>query len=155
MSPKLAKVQVEKIFTTLCATYPNYQEQFQKGFDDLVQDLEQLDADLSQELAPFAGDALLVSHPAFAYYCADYHLKQLSIECEGKDPLPQDIEKTVKEAKSAHVQSILTQPQYNNKAAILIGEQLHLPVYEVDPYAQDYIQNLRHITKLIINSSSK
>lgn len=154
MSPRLAKIQAQTIFNTLCKIYPNYREQFQRGFDELAYDLEQLDEELSKELAPFAGDAILVSHPAFGYYCAAYRLKQLSIEWEGKDPLPQDIEKTVKEAKNTHVQSILTQPQYNNKAAILIGEQLHLPVYEVDPYSQDYIQNLRHITELIAHDPS-
>lgn len=149
MSPKLVKIQAEKIFQALSQVYPELKTHLKEGFTQLTHDLEKLDQDLTEQLKPYAGDSILVSHPAFGYYCNAYHLKQLSVECEGKDPRPKDIEKTVKEAALVHIQSIFTQPQYNNKAAMLIGNKLHIPVYEVDPYAYNYLENMRHITDLL------
>ncbi len=151
LSPKLAEKQATLIAQTLGEMFPQMQQQFQKGLDSFLKDLESLDAEIGAKLKPFAGDALLVSHPAFGYYCREFGLKQLSIEYEGKDPLPQDIEQTLKEAKESHVRAVFTQIQYNNKGAELIAEKLHLPVYSVDPYASDYLENLRHITELIIH----
>lgn len=149
MSPKLAQIQAKTIFDALVKIYPDHREDFQAGFDTLIQELDLLDRGIRAKLAPFHGDAILVSHPAFGYYCHEYGLKQLSIECEGKDPLPQDITRTLSEAKESHVRGIFTQAQYNNKGAFLIGEKLHLPIYEVDPYSSAYIENLNHITDLI------
>jgi zinc transport system substrate-binding protein len=34
---------------------------------------------------------VLVSHPAFGYFCKDYDLEQISIEVEGKEPRPKDV----------------------------------------------------------------
>lgn len=149
MSPKLAQVQAQEIADALIRVYPEQKEAFQKGLKLLLADLKELDRQISEMLAPFAGDAILVSHPAFGYFCQDYDLTQLSIECEGKDPLPQDIAETLRQAEQSHVRAVFTQMQYNNKGAQLIAEKLHLPIYEVDPYSSDYIENLRHIAGLI------
>jgi len=96
--------------------------------------------------------AVLVSHPAFGYLCNDYHLTQISIEHEGKDPLPQNIAQTLKMAKEHRVKNVLIQPQYNNKGAEMIAEMLKLPVFMLDPYSSDYIANLRHIAASIAAS---
>lgn len=149
LSPKLAQIQAKTIFEALVKAYPDHRDAFQTGFDTLIQELKTLDLGIRAKLLPFHGGAILVSHPAFGYYCQEYGLTQLSIECEGKDPLPQDIIRILNEAKKSHVRGIFTQAQYNNKGALLISEKLHLPIYEVDPYSIAYIQNLNHITDLI------
>ena len=114
-----------------------------------MNELQELDQEIAHTLEPLRGKALLVSHPAFGYFCQEFGLKQLSIECEGKDPLPKHIESILKESVECGVKEVFTQAQYNNKAAILIGDKLHIPIYEVDTYAGDYTSNLRHITQLI------
>jgi zinc transport system substrate-binding protein len=101
--------------------------------------------------SPFSGLSFFWSHPAFGYYCQEFGLKQLSIEYEGKDPLPQDIVQTLEEAKKSKVRAVFIQKQYNNKGAELIAEKLGLPVYLVDPYAEEYFENLRFITSLIVH----
>ena len=149
MSPKLALQQATVIAGSLAEVFPEFKEQFQVGLQNFLGDLSKIDEEIARELKPFAGDAILVSHPAFGYYCQEFGLKQLSIEYEGKDPLPQDITRTLQEAKDSKVRAVFTVAQYNNKGAELIAKQLQLPVYAIDPYAQDYFENLQHITSLI------
>ena len=79
------------------------------------------------------GRAILVSHPAFAYFCQDYALVQLSVEVEGKDPLPKDVTEILQKAKNYNIQSVLLEPQYSNKGAELIAQSMHLPTHMVDP----------------------
>lgn len=149
MSPKLAEEQSILIAKALSQIFPQMKERFDRGLAELMKELETLDMEIAAKLKPFAGDAILVSHPAFGYYCREFGLQQLSIEYEGKDPLPQDIERTLQAAQASHVQAVFTQVQYNNKGAELIAQKLHLPIYSVDPYASDYLSNLRHITDLV------
>lgn len=145
MSPKLAAIQAKTIAETLSEAFPMHKGQFYEGLNSLLADLESLDGELQKKLEPMKGDAILVSHPAFGYFCQEFGLKQLSIEYEGKEPLPQDVIHTLREAENAHVRAVFIQIQYNNKGALLVADKLHLPVYSVDPYASDYLENLRRI----------
>jgi len=149
LSPTLAKRQAQRIAEALIALMPIKKQEFTANLNLFLSELEQLDRQVTTLLAPLKGSAILVSHPAFAYFCRDYHLVQLSIELEGKDPLPQHVTQILAKAKDYNIQSILTEPQYSNKGAELIAESLHLPTHMVDPYAENYTENLLLIARFI------
>ncbi len=152
LSPKLAKIQANTIYEALASTFPDRQELYQNNLNILLNDLEQLDQEISTLLAPKRGDAILVSHPAFAYFCQDYGLIQLSVEMEGKDPLPQQVTQLLEKAKEYQVTTVFLEPQYSNKGAELIAHELRATTATIDPYAQDYLDNLRLIAHIIAKS---
>jgi zinc transport system substrate-binding protein len=133
LSPTLAKLQAQKIAAALIAILPDQRERFQANLQAFLLELNHLDQQIAHLLKPMEGKAILVSHPAFRYFCDDYHLVQLSVEMEGKDPLPQHVTDILSKAKRYAIQSILTEPQYSNKGAELIAESLGLPTHRVDP----------------------
>lgn len=149
LSPRLAMYQVKKIAALLIEVFPEHKRFFLQNTTEILAKLDVLDNQIQEQLAPYKNQALLVSHPAFAYFCKEYQLRQLSVECDGKDPRPQNVATTLRLAKEYHVRSVFIQAQYNNKGAELIAKQLSLPVYLVDPYAKNYIDNLAHISSLI------
>lgn len=149
LSPKLAKVQAEKIAAGLIALLPEEKERFTTNLQHLLTELDDLDQQITALLAPMQSQAILVSHPAFAYFCKDYHIHQLSIEVEGKDPLPQHVTQILTQAKNYELRGIFLEPQYSNKGAELIAEALHLPTHMVDPYAENYAENLWMIAQVI------
>ena len=152
MSPKLAMEQAKIIAQTLQEAYPQHKEIFNQGLSSLLADLDQLDQELTKKLMPIKGQAMLVSHPAFGYFCEEFGMQQLSVEFEGKDPLPQDIEKMMEAVKQSTVRAVFILPEYNNKGALLIAEELHLPVYEIDPYAKNYFGTMRKLGSLLAKS---
>jgi len=149
LSPKRFLKQAQTIADTLIALFPEHRNLYEKNFNDLALDLQSLDKDLKEALAPYKGDALLVSHPAFGYYCADYGLIQLSVECEGKDPRPKDIEEIFSKAQNYNVRCVFLQQGFNNRGAQLMGKKLQLPIYRIEPYASDYLANMRQMTGYI------
>jgi zinc transport system substrate-binding protein len=150
LDPVIALQQCKKIHEQLNLLLPEHQNQFTENFKQLTMDLESLDEKIRSELTPLQGSYLLLSHPALGYYCKRYGLHQLSVECEGKEPLPQQVAKVVKEAQENHVKVIFTEPQYNNKGAVLIADKLQLPIYEINPYAGDYFKMMNEITDTIV-----
>ncbi len=151
LSPKLAKIQAEKIAAALIALLPEQGDFFSANLQKLLNELDVLDGQIAGILAPMEGKAILASHPAFEYFCRDYHLVQLSIEMEGKEPLPQHVTEILALAKRYAVQAVLIEPQYSNKGAELIAKRLGLPTHSVDPYAENYLENLLSIAQVIAN----
>ncbi|HEY2810655.1 MAG TPA: zinc ABC transporter substrate-binding protein [Rhabdochlamydiaceae bacterium] len=152
LSPRLAQKQAKTIAQHLAHLLPENRERYDLALSLFLEDLRKADAEISALLASKEESAILVSHPAFAYLCQDYRLTQLSIEIEGKEPLPQDITHLLHQAKQLRIASILAEPQYNDKGAQLMATHLHLPVYVVDPYAENYLENLKYIAEIMAKS---
>lgn len=151
MSLRLAKTQAENITSALIELYPQQEVHFKKNLQHFIHELESVDSDISQLLTSMRGKAILVSHPAFGYFCEDYGITQISIEMEGKEPLPQYITNIIEKIKVYDIKSVILQPQSNNKGAKLIAQELKLSTHLIDPCAENYTDNLRTFAKLLID----
>ncbi len=151
LSPKEGKKQAIAIKEALVKAFPENGTLYEENLLKFLSELDSLDAEITEMLEPLSGQAIVVSHPAFGYFCRDYGLKQLSVEQEGKDPLPQHISELLQTIEQNKISAIFAEPQYSNKGAELIAEKLHLQLYMVDPYSGDYPTTLRNIAKQIAN----
>lgn len=152
LSPKLAGKQAEAIASALIKHFPQHESYFEKNLLCCLAELDALDQEISNLLPSSENQPLrsiVVSHPAFAYFCHDYHVEQLSVEEEGKDPKPRYLEEILEKAKSGRAEIALALPQYNNKGASMIAKQLHVPVRMINPYAPDYLETMRTLAHLI------
>lgn len=145
MSPKDTSKQADTIEQALSAAFPENKELFQKNCSELKQKLDELDAEIRTMLEPVKNRAVLVSHPAFAYFCRDYQFEQISVECEGKDPRPKHLEQIMQKTAALG----LCLPQYNNKGTQLIAKKMDIPVEYIDPYSDDYFNTMRKLAGLI------
>ena len=151
LSPKMMQLQAKKITQALIQLFPIHTELYQKNLNVLLKELEQIDQELTTILKNKQGKAILVSHPAFAYFCRDYKLEQLSLEEEGKDCLPQYIPELLHKVKRLGVGGIIIEPQHGSKAAKLLAQKLEISTYIIDPYSEDYIENLKQIAEVVKN----
>ncbi len=149
MSPKDTQVQALEMARILEEIFPEKKEEIAANLGQLLADLEELDHQIHTLLDASKHRTILVSHPAFGYFCRDYDCRQLSIEYEGKDPRPKHIEKILSEAIASQTEIAIVLPQYNNKGAQLIAQKLHIPVRMIDPYSPKYFETLMSIARLI------
>jgi zinc transport system substrate-binding protein len=147
LSARLAKKQAETIAQALSQAYPQHQELYAKNLKKFHEELDQLDQDIQTILLSISNRNILVSHPAYAYFCRDYDLRQFSIEFEGKDPTPQQLTKVLKLAKDLKIRTIFIQMQYNNKGARLIAEQIGAKVVTLDPYSEQFYESMLEIAR--------
>ncbi len=134
LSVRLAKKQAETIAHTLEELYPENRERYAENLETFKSQLDQLDKEMMALFTEQAPKVIVVGHPAYAYFCRDYGLKQVSIETEGRDPSPQQLTKLLENLRKEKIQTIFTQPQYNDKGAKLIAKQLGIKVVKIDPY---------------------
>ena len=153
MSPKLALIQAKTIAHFLMSRFPEHTLLYENNLTALEQKFQALDLTLASLLGPLQESAIIVSHPSLGYFCQDYHLIQLSIECEGKTPMPKDVSQVLTLAKMHPPLCVFTQEQFDNRGAISIAQRLKLPVYTINPNDPDYFNNLHHIAQEIAQSS--
>lgn len=147
LSARQAKIQAKTIAEALSRRYPQNSDLYAQNLKAFVQQLDSLDSEITTLLAPLKNRTVMVSHPAYAYFCRDYNLKQLSIEFEGKDPSPQQLTKILTQARKENIKTIFIQMQYNNKGARLIANEIGAKVVTLDPYAEQYIETMRDIAR--------
>jgi zinc transport system substrate-binding protein len=145
LSPKLAKQQAKTIAEALIRYYPERKNRYIQNLEMFLKELDLLNEEIIKILSPLQNRVILVSHPAYAYFCRDYKIRQLSIEFEGKDPTPQQLTKLLQKAHQNQIRTIFTQRQYSNKGAKLIAAELNAKIVELDPYSEDYINSMREI----------
>lgn len=149
MSPRIVKIQVEKITEKLIHLLPQHADTLLQNKNFLLQKLDALDAAITEVLQNKKGTTLLVSHPAFAYFCKDYALEQLSIEIAGKEPKPADLSHLLEHARELALPFIITEPQHSDRGAQAIASLLQIPTKEINPYAEDYFDTLFQLSTLI------
>lgn len=147
LSARQMEVQARTIALGLGKLFPQNTELYKKGLENLLQELKTLDQEISSLLKPLKDRLILVSHPAYAYFCRDYNLTQMSIEFEGKDPTPLQLTNILIRARAANTKKVYIQKQYNNKGARLFAKELKAEVVMLDPYAEQYFDSMREIAR--------
>lgn len=155
LSPQMAKKQATRIAETLINTYPEHAQKYQQNLKHFLNELNLLDNEIKQLFEKPHNSIVMVSHPAYAYFCRDYGCSQLAIEFEGKDPTPYQLTETLNSARKAKIKTIFIQPQHSNKGAKLIASQLEAQIITLDPYSEDYFNSLRQIAHAFVEQTRK
>lgn len=153
MSPSQAENCSRVIAQELVKIDRTHSHEFSEGLNIFLGDLGNLDRSLRIKLKDVVGSAIIVAHPALGYFCNDYQLKQYSIECEGKEPLPQDLQNLTEQVKKERVLCVFSQKGFDSRGARLLASKLQLPIYELDPFAWNYLANIQKIGDQIAKSS--
>ncbi|MFC1944313.1 metal ABC transporter solute-binding protein, Zn/Mn family [Chloroflexota bacterium] len=145
MSPLNAEVIVRNICRGLTEVDPDGRAYYQGNRDRYLEELAQLDWEISERLSGAAGRMFIVYHPSLGYLAREYDLTMLPIEEEGKEPTGAEIASLVEQAEEFDIEVIFASPQFNPRNAEVIAGEIGGRVVFVDPLARDYIANLRFL----------
>jgi zinc transport system substrate-binding protein len=152
VSPKNAKIMVENIYQTLIQTDPQNKDYYTKNRDEYLKQLDELDKNITQTLSGKNNTKIMVYHPAWAYFCRDYNLQQISIESEGKEPTAQGIANLVDQAKKENITVIFVSPQYSSSNAEVIASEIGGRVVLVDALSENYLENMKKVAEAFANT---
>ncbi len=149
LAPQILIPQVSAMVEVLSNLNPDSASQYNENGKALIKKIKEIDQNLQDELRLFQKKAIIVSHPALGYFCHEYNMTQIAVECEGKEPLARDATNILRLAKNSDVVCVFTAPQFNNRGAKLIAEKLNLRVESFDPLAPDPLETIQQIAKAI------
>lgn len=149
MSPRLAKTIALNVCEALTGLDPVNAVAYRAGLDDLLTDLDALDAEAAVALGPLKGKAIYVFHDAFGYFADAYGLRQVAIEAGGREPGPRHVAELIDRARADGVRVIFVQPQFSTMSAEAIAREIGGAVVPFDPLARDYIASMRAAVKAV------
>ncbi|NJK56244.1 MAG: zinc ABC transporter solute-binding protein [Pleurocapsa sp. SU_5_0] len=134
LDPVLAQQQVATIRDRLIAIDPTNSDSYRTNAGDYIQQLQQLDSEFKQKLAPVKGCNFITFHDAFPYLAQRYGLKQEAIVEIPEDSItPKDIQRVQQAAEQYQVKALLTEPGIEDKRIQQISSDLNLPLEAIDP----------------------
>jgi ABC-type Zn uptake system ZnuABC Zn-binding protein ZnuA len=152
MSPQTLSFQATKIAEALSSLIPENKEFYAYNLELYEAEIERINQHIIEQLLPYRGGGVIVSHPFLGYFCHDYQLVQISVECEGKTAQAQAVNRILSLADTYQIYAVFTSPQYNNKGARLIANELKLQTDEVDPLAVDPLSTIQRVADDIVKS---
>ena len=150
LDPVLAQQQVATIRDGLIEIDPNNADNYRNNADAYIQQLQQLDNEFQERLAPVAGCNFITFHDAFSYLAQRYGLQQEAIVEIPEDSItPKDIQRVQQAAEEYQVKALLTEPGIKDKRIQQISSDLNLSLEAIDPLEsgetdpQYYLQAMR------------
>ena len=134
LDPVLAQQQVANIRDALIEINPNNADSYRSNADSYIQQLQQLDSEFQQRLAPVKGCKFITFHDAFPYLAQRYGLQQEAIIEIPEDSItPKDIRRLQQAANQYEVKALFTEPGIEDKRIQQISSDLNLPLEAIDP----------------------
>ena len=149
LSPPLAKKMVTQIEAALSRQRPEKSAFFKKNYQALIKDIDKLDQEIRQIFAKSKKHTFMVFHPAWTHFAETYSLKQISIEHQGKEPGPRALQEIINVGKKQNIKIIFVQKQFGLTVAKKIAKMIGATVREMDPLAENYIDNMRNTAQAI------
>ena len=149
LDPARVKIQAAAICEALTLLASDHRTSFESNLQSFHRDLDRVDKEIAETLAPLKGSKFYVFHPAFGYFGDRYGLEQVAVEIEGKEPSPKQLSHLINKARSEEVKVIFVQPQYAKKDAETIAREIGGAVVPMNPLSRDYLGNLEQMAGLL------
>jgi len=154
-SPKEVKKQIELIYEYFSDKHLESKTEIIENYNSFINEIDSLDSYITKELGDLQERKFLIFHPALSYFARDYGLEQISIEIDGKEPTPSNIQKIVEIAKKENIKVVFVQNQFSTHNAEVIANEINGRVVQIDPLAYNWNESIRIIVDEIVKSYSE
>lgn len=148
LSPKLVKIQAQRICQGLQHIDAPDSVFFRKNLEKFLTRIDSLDTELAGILRAGPGrNNFLVFHPSWGYFAKDFGLNQICIEIEGREPAPRDLKDIIRLARDKNIKVIFIAPQFSRKSAEMIAGEIGGKTVVADALAENWDENLLTVAR--------
>ena len=126
MSPKISQSLALSIKESLVEVSPEQKDTFEKNYEELVNELQQLDADFEEMAHAASTKTFFVSHAAFGYIANTYGLEQLAVAGLNSqdEPTQKELTKLIDLAEEKNINYILFEQNVSSKLTEVIQKEI-------------------------------
>lgn len=155
LDPILVKEQIKVIYETMVKIDSSNENFYKTNYETFLNELDELDKKLKTILEPYDDKSFMVFHPSWGYFAKRYHLNQIAIEIQGKEPKPNELVTLIEEAKENNIKIVFVAPQFSQKSANTISKNINANVVNIDPLSEKWSESLIQTANEIANSYTK
>ncbi|GGD24334.1 hypothetical protein GCM10011389_35210 [Pontibacillus salipaludis] len=167
LDPVRAITLAENIKDQLVELNPEAKEDFEKNFDQLKQDLMELDQTFHSKLEAAESNKILVSHAAYGYWEKAYGLEQIAISglSPTNEPSQKQLESIIKKSKENKISTILFEQNVTPKVASVIQKEIDADIKRIHNLSvlteddlnagEDYFSLMNHNLEVLLEVLNK
>ena len=144
-SPRRARLMLRNMYDALCRLDTAGRAVYTENYRRLDARMARLDSTLAARSAAYAGAAFAIYHPTLTYWAADYGLRQLALEPEGKSPSPQHLRQMVDSARRAGVKVVFIQREFDPKQAETFAREAGCRTEIINPLSPEWESEIMRI----------
>ena len=151
-SPANVKIIAKNIYNELEHHDKANASYYKANYEKLLNHIKKTDKQIKKILIDVeTASKFMVFHPAWGYFAREYGLTQIAIEAGGKNPKPKQVMHLIHEAKEENVKAVLTAPEFSDKVAKQIANEINVPVVKISPLNPKWAKNLIKLANTIAN----
>lgn len=148
-SPKNARIIAKNMYDAFVSLDPSGEKVYRRNYEELLAEINHVDSVMTRKLTSASGTMFAIYHPSLSYLAKDYHLHQLSLEYNGKEPSAYYLKKAIDVAKENHVKVIFIQQEFDAKQAESFAQEIGAKVVSINPLSYNWSEELLNITDAI------
>ena len=151
MSPKVVKTFLPVLKEHLLKYFPEQKAIIEKQYVILLNKVSDMDDQYAVMADSLSQKTFMIFHPALSYLARDYGFEQLSIEHEGKEPSPRQLQELIEMGKEHNVRLIFIQAEFDRRNAEMVKEAIGAELVSINPLSYDWFNNLSELKQLMQN----
>ena len=149
-----ARVIAKNTLDAFIALDPDNTDYFRQNYNLLVEEIDQTEAEIKRLLDPLTDRTFIIYHPALTYFANEFHLTQLCIEMDGKEPSPAQLKQLVETARTHNARVVFIQREFDQKNAELIAKETGCKLTVINPLDYHWAKEMIHITKALADGQT-
>jgi zinc transport system substrate-binding protein len=145
LSIKNLKAMAKEVYNSLIMIDRKNSDFYKKNYENFLKKLTDCNQDIKDILSKKQNKTFMTFHPAFTYFAKEFNLTQIPIEIDGKEPSLKELLKVMKKAKKSGIKTIITSPEFSDKSAKIIANELKANVIKISPLNPNICQTLKQI----------
>lgn len=134
LDPKRAVIQVETIRDALVEADPAGEAIYIDNAAAYIAQLQALDRDITEQLAPYTGQTYISFHDVTAYFADSYGLTaEFLVDIPEENPSPEDVRHIIETVEAKSIDVLLSEPQAGEDAFAALAKDLDVEVSLFDP----------------------
>lgn len=154
LSPKRVKVMIDVIADEMAKLDPENAETYKENAKKYIDELDELDSEITEILKNVQNRKFIAFHPAFGYFADDYGFTMYALEEEGKEATPKHLEEMIELAKKENIKAIFYQSEVDSNQSKAFAEEIGGKTIMLSPLASNYIGNLKEMATTIKEASN-
>ncbi|MBI1732621.1 MAG: zinc ABC transporter substrate-binding protein [Gammaproteobacteria bacterium] len=126
---------------------------YTRNYRDLSAELVMLHRDLRYLLGNRRIDEFIISHAALGPLALDHGLIQIALESGGREVGPETLAGIAALARRLDIRAVFAVKQNSQAPARALARELDAELIEIDPLAENYLDNMRAIGRLLAQAT--
>ena len=131
-SPKNVRIIARNMYEAFVSIDPDGEKVFRKNYEELLDEINQVDSVMTERLSPVSGTMFAIYHPSLSYLAKAFYLK-----------------KAIDIARENNVKVIFIQQEFDAKQAESFASEINAKVVPINPLSYNWSEELLHITDAI------